>query len=611
MPTIQIKRAINSDIVSTTSVKDGEFIYDKEKNKLYIGNNSTKQLINSIPTATQVGADPSGSANTALTNAKAYTDTALSTAKSYTDTSISNLINSAPTTLDTLGEIATAMADNAEVVEALEISIGNKADKSAIPTKVSQLTNDSGYKTTDTNTTYTISKSGSTITLTGSDGKTSTVTDSDTNTTYSAATTSANGLMTSAMVTKLNGIATGAEVNQNAFSNVTVGSTTIVADGKTDTLTLVAGSNVTLTPDATNDKITIAATDTVYTHPTSAGNKHIPAGGSSGQILRWSAAGTAAWGADNNTTYSNATQSAAGLMSAADKTKLDGIATGANNYTYTLPTASSSTLGGVKTTSTVTSNSGYTACPIISGVPYYKDTNTTYTLPTATASVLGGVKIGSNITVSSGTISLSKANVTAALGYTPPTTNTTYSVATTSANGLMSSSDKTKLNGIATGAQVNNVVVATSAPTASTAQVWINPNGQTTISNLQSQIDTLSAKLPTTIFDGTIQGGQSVTLSGVKRYLEVHFAIEFGMIQTGVAILDTAESSADNVYGSVVWSPMDESTINSFYVCECYYQKSTKKLFHKRTGYISFPSGSWTDRNARDGYRIYLVRTYD
>ena len=37
---------------------------------------------------------------------------------------------------------------------------------------------------------------------------------------------------------------------------------------------------------------------------------------------------------DTNTTYSAATQSAAGLMSAADKTKLDGIATGANNYTH-------------------------------------------------------------------------------------------------------------------------------------------------------------------------------------------------------------------------------------------------------------------------------------
>lgn len=44
-------------------------------------------------------------------------------------------------------------------------------------------------------------------------------------------------------------------------------------------------------------------------------------------------------------------------------------------------------------------------------------------IPAATASVLGGVKIGSNITVSSGTISLSKANVTSALGYTPANTS--------------------------------------------------------------------------------------------------------------------------------------------------------------------------------------------
>lgn len=56
-------------------------------------------------------------------------------------------------------------------------------------------------------------------------------------------------------------------------------------------------------------------TDTVYTHPSTAGNRHIPAGGSSGQILRWSAAGTAAWGADSNTTYQamgGASASAAG-----------------------------------------------------------------------------------------------------------------------------------------------------------------------------------------------------------------------------------------------------------------------------------------------------------
>lgn len=102
---------------------------------------------------------------------------------------------------------------------------------------------------------------------------------------------------------KLDSISANAESNQNAFSNVIVGSTTIKADSKTDSLTLVAGNNVTLTPDATNDKVTITATDTKYTHPTTSGNKHIPSGGSSGQILRWSADGTAEWGDDSNTTY--------------------------------------------------------------------------------------------------------------------------------------------------------------------------------------------------------------------------------------------------------------------------------------------------------------------
>ena len=55
-------------------------------------------------------------------------------------------------------------------------------------------------------------------------------------------------------------------------------------------------------------------TDTVYTHPTTSGNKHIPAGGSSGQILRWSADGTAVWGNVNNTTYNDAATSRHGLM---------------------------------------------------------------------------------------------------------------------------------------------------------------------------------------------------------------------------------------------------------------------------------------------------------
>ena len=41
-------------------------------------------------------------------------------------------------------------------------------------------------------------------------------------------------------------------------------------------------------------------TDTVYTHPTTAGYKHIPTGGSAGQVLKYSSSGTAVWGTDNN-----------------------------------------------------------------------------------------------------------------------------------------------------------------------------------------------------------------------------------------------------------------------------------------------------------------------
>ena len=75
-----------------------------------------------------------------------------------------------------------------------------------------------------------------------------------------------------------------------------------------------------------------------------------------------------------------------------------------------------------------------------------QDTNTTYS--PASSSVLGLVKTGTNITNNSGTISITKSNVVNALGYTPPTVNTTYNVATQTTNGLMSANDKKKLDTI-------------------------------------------------------------------------------------------------------------------------------------------------------------------
>lgn len=64
-----------------------------------------------------------------------------------------------------------------------------------------------------------------------------------------------------------------------------------------------------------------------------------------------------------------------------EKQKLAGIAEGANKYV--LPTATATVLGGVKTTSKVSSVEGLTASPIIDGVVYYKDTDTQYTEATA------------------------------------------------------------------------------------------------------------------------------------------------------------------------------------------------------------------------------------
>lgn len=184
-------------------------------------------------------------------------------------------------------------------------------------------------------------------------------------------------------------------------------------------------------------------------HATTAGYKHIPTGGSSGQVLIWSSSGTAAWGtlADNNTTYtfaggtngftvtpSNgnaqtvtvtpsiavATTSANGLMSSSDKTKLNGLSN------YTLPAATSGALGGVRIGYTETgqnypvelnaSNQMYVNVP-------WK--NTTYTF--------AGTEMGFTVTPSTGS---------------PQTVSINIPDASTTEKGLMTPDDKTTLNNL-------------------------------------------------------------------------------------------------------------------------------------------------------------------
>lgn len=91
-----------------------------------------------------------------------------------------------------------------------------------------------------------------------------------------------------------------------------------------------------------------------------------------------------------------------------------------HGYLTSIPAATSSTYGGIQIGYT-TSDRNY-AVQLSNGKAYVH-VPWTDSLPIATSSVLGGVKIGSNITVSSGTISLTSANVTSALGFTPAKTS--------------------------------------------------------------------------------------------------------------------------------------------------------------------------------------------
>ena len=186
---------------------------------------------------------------------------------------------------------------------------------------------------------------------------------------------------------------------------------------------------------------------------------------------------------DLDTKYEVATQTSNGLMSSVDKKKLDGLSN------YTLPTTAAATLGGVKVGYT-NNGKNYKIQVDASGnafvnVPWtdttYGEATTStaglmsasdktkinglsnYSLPTSTASALGGIKVGYTTSGKNYKVQLDgSGNAYVNVPWT--NTNTTYSVATTSADGLMSKSDKSKLDGIATGA--NNYSLPKSTTTA-------------------------------------------------------------------------------------------------------------------------------------------------
>lgn len=117
-----------------------------------------------------------------------------------------------------------------------------------------------------------------------------------------------------------------------------------------------------------------------------------------------------------------------------------------NDKTITIPATLSNgtgTAGLIKTTSTVTATSGYTSCPVIDGVPYYKDTNTHNSHSVSSGMSATNVEIKG--TSSNGDLKLGDSGVTATV-YGPtenqtPSYGSTFSVPsiTVNAKGIVTS----------------------------------------------------------------------------------------------------------------------------------------------------------------------------
>lgn len=270
--------------------------------------------------------------------------------------------------------------------------------------------------------------------------------------------------------------------------------------------------------------------------------------------------GDGTWVVPTNTTYAKANTSTLGLV-------MIGYAENGKNYpveldssgkmyvnvpwtdtntTYGVVGANGST-GLVKNGSTVTSASGYTACPIVGGVPYYKDTNTTYVnMKAATASAAGAAGLvpapaaGKQTSFLRGdgtwavpintTYGLASTSANGLLRQldgstsnfmrgdgtwaTPP--NTTYAVANESTNGLMAAADKKTMNRLI---GVNTVTTLASLP-ISKRSITATLSAATTLSvasGMQIGEELMIRCVPSAVFTQAIpNSGAYVSMSGTS-----------------------------------------------------------------------------------------------
>lgn len=209
------------------------------------------------------------------------------------------------------------------------------------------------------------------------------------------------------------------------------------------------------------------------------------------------------------------TDSAPGLMLKSEKTKLAGIATGANNYS--LPTASASTLGGIKVGTNLSISSGVLSAQ-----------DTTYSAGTgiglsgttfsnagvrsiATGSTNGTISVNTNGTSADVSVKgLGSAAYTASTAYASASHTHSYA-GSSSAGGAATSANKLNTNA---GSATNPVYFSNGVP-VNTSYTFTNATlgtGTTTIPTSKAVSDAIAAaQADAAMYQGTITAADHAT----------------------------------------------------------------------------------------------------
>ena len=343
--------------------------------------------------------------------------------------------------------------------------------------------------------------------------------------------------------------------NQNAFSNVKVGSSTISATAITDTLSITAGNNISLSVNSKT--LTISATDTTYTAATVA-----PLAVSSSSVT-----GTSTNYARQDHTHSIAVTTG----DSNGQVKIAGTNVSVKGLKSAAYTESSAYLPSNTTIPTAMSqlnnDAGYlTSADIPEGASAYSGTISTVTSGTATAGTNNGFARGDHVH------NITAATITNALGYTP------YSAA--NPNGYTSNT------GTVTGVKINN---STKAPSSGVVDLG---------TVLTTYTYTLPTASTTTLGGIKIGNGLSINSTGVVSAVVTTAATtdhSHGSITNSGAITsDTTVTSSDKI---VITDNSDNSKIKRSNIAF----GTNDNTYLRKDGNWGTPSGIVTSVNSKTG----------